>query len=183
LIGLPPYDAAAAQQLIDSYVSDHGGSPIKFVITTYQQSLDQARVEFIQAALNQFHNVEVESQVGDVPTNSGKVISGDYMVSSWGFPTLDPDPGLYGAVYSSSFTNFSKYKNPEVDKLLDEAHVSKDDALRKQRYDAVYEILARDVPFYPYAATTNGFVTSSKLRGGAITLDGILRYDLLWRPS
>jgi peptide/nickel transport system substrate-binding protein len=180
---LSAYDVAAAQELIDEYVADHGGTPIRIVMTAYQQSLDQARVEFIQASLTQLEGVEVEVQVGDVPTNSGKVIAGDYMVSSWGFPTLDPDPGLYGAVHSTSFTNFSKYENPEVDTLLDDARVATDDVQRKALYDQVWEILARDLPYYPYARTTNGYVTASGLKGAEVTLDGILRLDLLWRPA
>jgi peptide/nickel transport system substrate-binding protein len=133
--------------------------------------------------LTQLDGVEVEIQVGDVPTNSGKVIAGDYMVSSWGFPTLDPDPGLYGAVHSTSFTNFSKFADPEVDALLDEARLATDDDTRKELYDQVWMILAREIPFYPYARTTNGYVTSPDLGGAAITLDGILRLDLLWRRS
>jgi peptide/nickel transport system substrate-binding protein len=180
---LPPYDVDAAQRLVDGYVAEHGGAPIRIVITTYQQALDQARVEFVQAMLTQLDGVEVEIQVGDVPTNSGKVIAGDYMVSSWGFPTLDPDPGLYGAVHSTSFTNFSKFADPEVDALLDEARLATDDDTRKELYDQVWMILAREIPFYPYARTTNGYVTSPDLGGAAITLDGILRLDLLWRRS
>jgi peptide/nickel transport system substrate-binding protein len=178
---LPDFDRDSAQELFNAYSDDHGGAPVRIALTTYQQSLDQARAQFIQASLTQLDNVEVEVQVGDVPTNSGKVIAGDYNISSWGFPILDPDPGLYGAVHSTSFTNFSKYKNPEVDALLDKARITTDDDERKVAYDEVWEILATDLPFYPYLKTTNGYVTSPDIEGEAVTLDGILRVDLLWR--
>jgi peptide/nickel transport system substrate-binding protein len=180
---LPEYDPEAAQALIDDYVADNGGTPVKVAWTAFQQTLDQARVEFIQTAINQLDNIEVEVQVGDSPTNIQKVLAADYMVTSWGFPVLDPDPGLYAAVYSTSFNNYSKYNNPEVDALLDEARLLTDDTARKAIYDQVFEILAEDIPFYPYLRTTNGFVSSPELQGSAVILDGIYRFDLLWKAA
>jgi peptide/nickel transport system substrate-binding protein len=178
---LPPYDVAAAQALIDEYVADNGGTPVTINYTAFQQSLDQARAEFIQTAINQMDNVRMEVQVGDSPSNISKVLAADYMVSSWGFPTLDPDPGLHFSVHSKSFNNYSKYNNPEVDALVDEARLLTDDTERKEIYDQVWEILAKDLPYYPYVKTTNGFVTSPDLHGSVIILDGILRFDLLWK--
>jgi peptide/nickel transport system substrate-binding protein len=180
---LPEYDVAAAQALIDDYVADNGGTPVQIIWTAFQQTLDQARVEFVQAALNQLNNIEVEVQVGDSPTNIQKVLAADYMVTSWGYPVLDPDPGLYASVHSKSFNNYSKYNNPEVDALLDEARLLDDDTARKVIYDQIWEILAKDIPYYPYLKTTNGFVTSPDLRGGAVVHDAVLRFDLLWKAA
>jgi peptide/nickel transport system substrate-binding protein len=181
--GLPEYDTAAAQALIDDYVADNGGAAVTINYTAFQQSLDQARAEFIQTSINQLDNVQVEVQVGDSPSNIAKVLAAEYMVSSWGFPTQDPEPGLYYASYSKSFNNYSKYNNPEVDALLDEARVLSDEAERKALYDQVWEILAEDIPYYPYVKTVNGFVTSPDLQGGEVYEDGILRFDLLWKSA
>jgi peptide/nickel transport system substrate-binding protein len=178
---LPEYDPAAAQALIDEYVAEHGEVTINY--TAFQQSLDQARAEFIQTALNQLDGVRMEVQVGDSPTNISKVLAGDYMVSSWGFPTQDPEPGLWSAVYSKSLNNYSKYNNPEVDQAIDQARVITDQAQRKALYDTVWEALAKDLPYYPYVKTVNGFVTSPDLRGGVVYEDGILRFDLLWKAA
>jgi ABC-type transport system substrate-binding protein len=125
----------------------------------------------------------MEVQVGDSPTNISKVLAGDYMVSSWGFPTQDPEPGLWSAVYSKSLNNYSKYNNPEVDKAIDQARVITDQAQRKALYDTVWEALAKDLPYYPYVKTVNGFVTSPDLKGGQVYEDGILRFDLLWKAA
>jgi peptide/nickel transport system substrate-binding protein len=178
---LPEYDVAAAQALIDEYVAENGEVTINY--TAFQQSLDQARAEFIQTALNQLDGVRMEVQVGDSPTNISKVLAGDYMVSSWGFPTQDPEPGLWSAAYSKSFNNYSKYNNPEVDKAIDQARVITDQAQRKALYDTVWEALARDIPYYPYVKTANGFVLSPDLKGGEVYEDGILRFDLLWKAA
>lgn len=180
---LPPYDPEAAQELIDDYVADNGGQPVTIQYQAFQQSLDQARGTFIQTALNQLDNVEVEVTVGDSPSNIQRVLSAEYQVSSWGYPVLDPDPGLYVAAHGGSLNNYSKYKNPEVDAALDEARVLTDDDERKELYNKVWRQLAEDVPYYPYVKTTNGFVGSPDLGGLEVILDGILRYDLIWKKG
>jgi len=109
------------------------------------------------------------------------VLAGTYQVSSWGFPVLDPEPGLFGAAKTGQPTNYSKYSNAEVDKALDAGRISTDPVERKKLYDIVFEQLAKDVPYVPYAVTINGFVVSPKLRGGTVGSDGILRFDLLWK--
>jgi peptide/nickel transport system substrate-binding protein len=180
---LPPYDPEAAQKLIDDYVAENGGTPVTINYQAFQQTLDQARGQFIQTSLNQLDNVEVKVNVGDSPTNIQRVIGAQYEVSSWGFPTLDPDPGLYVSAHSKSFNNYSKYSNPEVDATLEEARLLTDDDERKKLYDKVWRQLAKDVPYYPYVKTTNGFVGAPDLHGLAVIWDGIIRVDLLWKEG
>ena len=178
---LPKYDPAAAQKLIDAYVADkNGGQPLKITMNAFQQTSDQARVKFVQTSLSQLKNIQVDIQTNESAVGIGKVLQGQYQVSSWGFPVLDPEPGLYGAARSGQPTNYSKYSNPDVDKALDAARLITDFTERKKLYDSVWEALARDLPYVPYAVTVNGFVLSPKLRGAKVYTDGILRYDLLW---
>ena len=44
----------------------------------------------------------------------------------------------------------------------------------------MYEQLAKDLPFFPYTITTNGYVYKSNVKGGVVYEDGIPRVDLLW---
>ena len=178
---LPKYDPAAAQKAIDAYVAEkNGGQPVKITMIAFQQTLNQARVKFVQTSLGQLKNIQVDVDTNDSPTAIGKVLRGEYQVSSWGFPVLDPEPGLFGAARTGQPTNYSKYSNADVDKALDAGRVSTDPTERKKLYDTVWEALARDLPFAPYVVTTNGFVISPKLRSGTVFTDAILRYDLLW---
>ncbi|HEX7096775.1 MAG TPA: ABC transporter substrate-binding protein [Acidimicrobiales bacterium] len=180
---LPEYDPAEAQRLINEYVAEHGGQPIEIVHTAFQQTLDQARVEFVQTSLNQLDNINVEVDVNDSPTNIQNVLAGNFMVSSWGFPMPEMDPGLYNSVHSASFNNYSEYKNPEVDAWIEQARATDDLDTRVGLYQNVFRALARDIPFYPYVETVNGFVTSPDLHGGKVYEDGILRFDLLWKSQ
>ena len=177
---LPKYDLAGAQKLIDEYVKDKGGAPITFTMTAFQQTLDQARAKFIQSQFDQLKNIKVEIAVGDSPTNIGNVLAGNYQWSSWGFPTLDNDPGLFNAARTGLPTNYSKYSNAEVDKALDAARLTTDLTARGAAYKTVYEALARDLPWFPYTITTNGYMLKGNVRGGVMYEDGIPRVDLLW---
>jgi peptide/nickel transport system substrate-binding protein len=178
---LPKYDLVAAQKNIDAYVAEkNSGQPIKFTILAAQQSTDQARVKFWQTSLGQLKNIQVTIQTDDDPTKIGKVLQGQYQAASWGVPILEPEPGLFSAVKTGLFTNFSKYSNPDVDKALDAARVTIDTTERKKLYDIVWEALARDLPYLPYVEVTNGFVVNPKVKDAKLYTDGILRYDLLW---
>jgi peptide/nickel transport system substrate-binding protein len=180
---LPTYDVAGAQKLIDAYVADHGGQPVTFTMLAFQQTLDQDRAKFVLSQLGQLKNVKVDIQVNDSPTNIGKVLKGDYQWSSWGFPVVEPEPGLYNQAKTKSGFNYSGYTNPDVDKLLDAARVSTDNTLRYANYKKVFDQLAQDLPYFPYIVTTNSFVCSGKLQGCASYEDGILRFDLLWKKA
>jgi hypothetical protein len=50
-------------------------------------------------------------------------------------------------------------------------------------YQKAFDQLAKDIPYYPYVKTVNGFVTAPTLKGGQVYEDGILRFDLLWKKS
>jgi peptide/nickel transport system substrate-binding protein len=179
---LPPYDPEAAQALIDEYVAEKGG-PVTINQLAFQQSLDQARGEFIQTALSQLDNIEFSLTVNDSPTNIGLVLAGDYMVSSWGFPVVAADPGPYNSAFSQALTNYSKYSNPDVDAALLEARATDDKATQTEAIQRVFTQLAKDIPYYPYVETANGFVTSPELHGTEVYEDGILRTDLLWKDG
>jgi ABC-type transport system substrate-binding protein len=179
---LPAYDVAAAQKLIDEYVAEKGG-PVKFTMLAFQQTLDQDRAKFIVAQLGKLKNLQVDFQVNDSPTNIGKVLAGDYQWSSWGFPTLDPEPGLYNAAKSGQPFNYSRYKNDDVDKWLDEARATADPTIRNANYKKVFDQLAKDLPYFPYTVTQNNFVCSAKLGGCDLYEDGILRVDKLWKKA
>ena len=179
---LPPYDREAAQALIDEYIAENGG-PVRIDMLAFQQSLDQARAQFIQASLSQLEGLDLQVQVNDSPTNIQRVLAADYSVSSWGFPVMDPDPGLYNSAHSASFNNYAKYKNADVDAAIMEARSLRSVEERVPLYQDVFRQLAQDIPYYPYVKTVNGFVTSPDLNGAKVYEDGILRFDLLWKSS
>jgi peptide/nickel transport system substrate-binding protein len=59
---------------------------------------------------------------------------------------VDPDGNIHQFITCKGGINDTKYCNPQVDKLLNEARASTDDAVRKQNYDAAAVILNDDLP-------------------------------------
>lgn len=179
---IPGYDPDEAQELFSEAAADAGGE-IVIELQGFQQTLDQRRVEFVQSQLNQYDGVRVNVTINDSPTSIGNVLQGDFQVSSWGFPWEDPVPGWYNAMRSELPTNYARYSDPEVDEALDIALTTSDFDTRKEQYDITFAAAARDLPFWPYVDTVNGFVYSNRLQGADVWQDGILRFDELWVAS
>lgn len=80
----------------------------------------------------------------------------DAVILGW---TITQDPDIFQIWHSSQAhdggLNFTRYSNPEVDKILEEARAIPDRDKRAQLYGKLQEILARDQPycflFVPYA--------------------------------
>jgi peptide/nickel transport system substrate-binding protein len=92
---------------------------------------------------------------------------------------VDPDGDIHQFVTCKGGLNDMKYCNPEVDKLLNAARESTDDAVRKQKYDAANAILSKDLPIiyighpswiWGYKKSITGFVPSPD---GMIRLVGV----------
>ncbi|MNJ93329.1 Oligopeptide-binding protein AppA precursor [compost metagenome] len=73
----------------------------------------------------------------------------DAVTMAWGGGSVDPDPKQIwhssGAVAGGS--NFIAYKNPEVDKLIDEARVEPNKPKRVKLLQQVYKKIAEDAPY------------------------------------
>jgi peptide/nickel transport system substrate-binding protein len=92
---------------------------------------------------------------------------------------VDPDGNIHQFITCKGGINDSKYCNPEVDKLLNDARASTDEAVRKQKYDAASVILNEDMPIiylghqswiWAYKKNVTGFLPNPD---GMIRLQGV----------
>ena len=88
---------------------------------------------------------------------------------------VDPDGNIYSFVTCDGNLNDSKYCNPEVDRLLNEARTTLDQAKRKELYDAAQAILQEDLPIIYTYYQPWPFVLSSKVKGFTPYPDGMIR--------
>ncbi|WP_300061662.1 ABC transporter substrate-binding protein [uncultured Roseobacter sp.] len=73
--------------------------------------------------------------------------AGDYTASQIGWSgRVDPDGNIHQFMTTGGGINDSKYSNPEMDTLLNEARLSTDPAVRKESYDAAVAIQQEDMP-------------------------------------
>jgi peptide/nickel transport system substrate-binding protein len=175
----PAYDPEEAQRLFDEYRAETGGD-VSFTLGSFQQTENVAVAEFIQTALNQFDGVDVQVDVADPPTATGRVLQRDYQAHLWGFPVLDADPGLFNALHSGLPTNVTGYTNPAVDALLDQARITTSNDERATMYQEALVQYVADMPFWHTLHPAFGYVYSERVGGVELYEDGNLRSDLLF---
>jgi peptide/nickel transport system substrate-binding protein len=104
--------------------------------------------------------------------------AGNYQGSQIGWSgRVDPDGNIHQFMTCDGGINDSKYCNPEIDKLLDAARTSTDDAKRKADYDAARAILAQDLPIIYLYHQTWIWALSNKVEGFSAYPDGMIRLE------
>jgi len=88
---------------------------------------------------------------------------------------VDPDGNIHQFVTCKGGINDTKYCNPEVDKLLDEARQSTDEAVRKQKYDAALTILNEDLPIIYFGHQSWIWALKKSVTGFVPSPDGMIR--------
>jgi peptide/nickel transport system substrate-binding protein len=91
------------------------------------------------------------------------------------------DPDILRRVFHSDQVpplgfNRGHYSNPEVDRLLDEAGASSDEARRLELFQASQRLIARDVPYISLWTKTNFVVAQPSLEGVHVSLLGDLAF-------
>lgn len=88
---------------------------------------------------------------------------------------VDPDGNIHQFVTCKGGINDTKYCNPEVDKLLDEARQSTDEAVRKQKYDAATAILNDELPIIYFGHQSWIWAFKKSVTGFVPSPDGMIR--------
>lgn len=168
----PGYDPEKAKQILDEAgwkpgsdgFREKDGARLTFNIstTTGNKAREQAQL-LIQQNLKA---VGIDVQIQNFPAS---VVWGEFLtkcqydslIVGWD-PPFGLDPDYYMRIHSSQNpceagvgANYTQYKNPEVDKLLEDGLRETDPAKRKEIYWKVQAILADELPFAPIFAYLN----------------------------
>ena len=173
-----PYDPAKARGLLREAgfedtdgdgVVDKGGRPLAFTIITNQGNpLREKTLQIIQERLK---GVGIQAKIRVIEWTSflkNYVDKGDFDAVLLGW-NITQDPDNHTVWHSSNAVkgglNFISYKNPEVDRLLEEGRSTFNEEERRKAYFRFQEILAQDQPYVflyvPYALPA----VSSRIRG------------------
>jgi peptide/nickel transport system substrate-binding protein len=155
-----PYDPKKAKALLTECgwkdtdgdgILDKNGQPFTFTIITNQGNQYRANTGVIVQRRLAEIGIKVELRIIEWAAflkefiNKGRF---EACILAW---TIPPDPDLYDVWHSSNAKpgglNFTDYKNPELDKLLDEQRRTFDQAKRKAIIDRIQEIMAEEVPY------------------------------------
>lgn len=157
-----PHDLKKANELLDEAGWKMGpdgirvkdGKPLSFEIST--NSENQTRLQIEQVAQQEWKKIGADLKIKnyEATTLFGDVLEQlkfDIIMFAWVVP---PDPDEFTLYHSSQIPtpdhqvgqNYMNYKNPEMDKLLDEGRKTPDIKKRKAIYAKVQEIYAKDQP-------------------------------------
>lgn len=104
--------------------------------------------------------------------------AGNYQGSQVGWSgRVDPDGNIHQFMTCGGGINDSKYCNPEIDRLLDEARRNTDLEIRKASYDAARDILINDLPIIYLYHPTWIWALSGNLEGFTPYPDGMIRLE------
>jgi peptide/nickel transport system substrate-binding protein len=172
------YDLARARQLVHDF-----GHPIHLQLlhTATPRGLEAGQV---MQALWREAGIDVEL----VPVDQGqlvqRVLKGDFQIGAWRIrDSADPDPDLYGLLYSHSPFNVTGLNSDDVDRLLLAGRTRLEPAERQRSYCALSRTLTEFAPFV-YLAPNLYFAVSGprvhgtpELRGGILDVRGLVLGD------
>lgn len=98
----------------------------------------------------------------------------DLFLTSWGNSSLDPSGILPVLFRSDGYSNFFGYRNPVVDRLLDEADGAMSTEERRQKYVEVQRHLHRDIPTCFHLALEELYGVSEQVENFEARPDGML---------
>ncbi|RKX60381.1 MAG: peptide-binding protein [Thermodesulfobacteriota bacterium] len=132
-------------------ILEKNGRPFEFTILTNQGNLSRLlAAQIIQQNLAKI-GIKVKIRVMEWTTLIHEFIDKrrfEAVILGW---ATGPDPDLYDIFHSSKIKppglNFVGYKNPVLDKLLEEGRYTLDQKKRKKIYYKIQEILAEDQPY------------------------------------
>lgn len=193
---MPRNIAAARALLAEAGFADHNGDglldrdgqPLAFTILTNQGN--EQRILAATVMQSQLREVGIDVRIRTVEwaafirefVNKGRF---DAVLLGW---TIPQDPDLFSVWHSSQTfeggLNFTHYRNPEVDKLLEEAQSTPDQQKRAQLYYRIQEIFDAEQPycflFVPYALP----VVQRRFQGIEPALAGIMyNFEKWWIPK
>lgn len=188
-----PYDPARAKALLDraGFPDPDGDGPRLRFLLSYKTSTDMEAVEVAQIIKDYLRRVGIGLEVRSFEwgTFFADIQQGNFQVYSlrW-VGVVDPDI-FYYIFHSQSLppngANRARYRNPEVDMLLERARRTIDADVRKAIYSRIQKILAEDAVYTSLWYRDNLVVIREGLAGYHVYLGGDFRSlkDISWRDG
>jgi peptide/nickel transport system substrate-binding protein len=121
----------------------------------------------VQAEMKKI-GVAVELVTLDPTVAIQRIMAGNYEAAYLSFE-LDADPDPFGILHSSQWPprgqNFSYYRNPQVDQLIDAARTELDRSKRRDLYWKVHQLVAEDQPYTYTVQVSSKWGVHKRVRG------------------
>ncbi|MCD9188085.1 MAG: ABC transporter substrate-binding protein [Pyrinomonadaceae bacterium] len=170
------YDPAKAKQLLQE--AGYKNEPIVFKFTAGQAAISQY-AQVIQSALTAVGlNVQIETVEGNVMRS--QLMQGQFQMNTGIWIGGNQDPIFYKDLFTTAkipsdkvaCCNRSRYSNPELDKILDQAISEIDKNKAKDLYVKAQEIVSNELPLFPLWYPANMVVYNSRVGNIKISPSG-----------
>jgi peptide/nickel transport system substrate-binding protein len=170
---VPERDVEGAKALL----KEAGLDSIDIEVQVANNPVQMQLMQVVQAMATEA-GINIEIVAKEFATLLKDQSAGAYQASQIGWSgRVDPDGNIHQFMTTGGGINDSKYSNPEVDKLLDQARTSTDLAARKASYDAAREILVNDLPIVYLYHVTWIWALDKKIEGFIAYPDGMIRLE------
>ena len=125
--------------------------------------------------------VEMEIEQVDQATFPPRAFQRKFDIIGWrivDFP--DPDVQMFANFYSKSPINLANYSNPELDKLLEEARTTPDEAKRTEAYCAISRLLNKEATWMWIFQNTYYAMAKAKVKGIPKLYGGVIDVSDAW---
>jgi peptide/nickel transport system substrate-binding protein len=175
-------DIAKAKGLLEK-----AGYPKGFKTIALTMAGNESTIQVVQAELKEL-GIELEITVRPFAPFMRAAQEGNFGVATWGGDAaLDPDTNYYDHYRSeeSRTRNFSRYKNPRVDQLLDEGRVTMDPKKRQEIYREMMEIVVDEAPtiwtvLTPVVYTSHAYVKGFEVDPQGLFFSGDKGVPMAW---
>jgi len=160
------YNPAEAKRLIAEagYPGGRGIPPVELVYNTYEGH--RLIAVFVQRNLKENLGIQVSINNMEWKSLLKKQRAGDFQMSRTSWCADYPDPLTFlGVFHSDSENNYSSYKNPAFDGLIDEIKQETDRKKRNTAICAAEKVLNRDVPMLPFYFYTRSYLLRPFVKG------------------
>lgn len=158
-------------------------TPFPVELLVANDSVTQQSAQVIQAMAAEA-GFDVRLRVTEFATLLREQQQGNYQASMLAWSgRIDPDGNIHQFATCHGSINVTGYCNPEVDRLLDEARVTTDEAKRHALYDRAMAPLLADLPQLYLYTEPRLFALTRRLHGFVPHPDGLIRLQNVSRAD
>lgn len=173
--GALPYDPAQAKALIAEY-----GKPVRFKMMVTATPRGRMTGQVLQQLWKRV-GADMEIDQVDQASFPPRAFSHQFQLIGWRIIDLaDPDPQMYANFHTGSPANLAQYSNPELDRLLEHARASGNQAERIDDYCAISRLLNDEATWFWTSQNTYYAMAKARLKGVPKMYSGVVDVSDAW---
>jgi 4-phytase/acid phosphatase/peptide/nickel transport system substrate-binding protein len=173
--GALPNDIDKAKALLKEY-----GKPVEFKMLVTATPRGRTVGQILQQFWKQA-GATMEIEQVDQATIVPRAFMRQFQLTPWRIVDLaDPDPQMYANFHTGSPVALANYSDPEIDRLLEHARVTADQAKRTEDYCALSRLINKEALWFWTFQNTYYAVSSAKLKGLPKMYSGVIDVSGAW---